>query len=84
MRSPRKRSNTAMFRHPALQLLVGLVADAQHVQAVVFQLRILHPNSDIYHYVEITGNISDLCWNGDTYHNCIWNYLFYNLFPAVK
>ena len=35
-------------------------------------------------YVEITGNISDLCWNGDTYHNCIWNYLFCNLFPAVK
>ena len=46
--------------------------------------RILHPNSGIYHYVEITGNISDLCWNGDTYHNCIWNYLFCNLFPAVK
>ena len=38
----------------------------------------------IYHYVEITGNISDLCWNGDTYHNCIWDYLFCNLFPAVK
>ena len=47
-------------------------------------LCILSQNPGFYYYVQTAEYISDLCRNGNTDYNRIWNYFLYHMLPAVK